>query len=133
ASTTVDVSADDLQATVMEMTSGTGVDIVIECSGNDHAIRSGFDAVRKQGQYLQLGLLGRTMEIRFDSLAYKEIRAVGSISSRDVSWRRSIELIEQGKVRPELLVSHPYSLDDWQTAFKLHEDKKELKILFRPD
>jgi L-iditol 2-dehydrogenase len=129
----VDVSAEDLIAAVNELTSGVGADLVIECSGNDRAVRSGFDAIRKQGQYLQLGLLGRNMELRFDTLSYKEIRAVGSISSRDVSWERAIELIRRGQVQPEALVSKPYRLEDWEKAFKLHEERKELKILFRPE
>jgi L-iditol 2-dehydrogenase len=109
------------------------VDVVIECSGNDRAVRSGFDVIRKQGQYLQLGLLGRNMELRFDTFAYKEVRAVGSISSRDVSWERAIEFIRKGQVRPEVLVGKPYRLEDWENAFRVHEQKKELKILFRPE
>jgi L-iditol 2-dehydrogenase len=133
ADATVDVSAEDLAAKVNERTAGVGVDVVIECSGNDRAVRSGFDVIRKQGQYLQLGLLGKNMELRFDSFAYKEIRAVGSISSRDVSWERAIEFIRKGQVRPEVLVGKPYRLDDWENAFRIHEQKKELKILFRPE
>lgn len=129
---TLDVSTEDLIAKVNELTSGMGVDVAIECAGNDRAVRSGIDAVRKQGQYLQLGLLGRNMEIRFDSLAYKEIKAVGSISSRDVSWKRAIALIQRGQVHPEALISKPRALEDWENAFRIHEEKKELKILFRP-
>lgn len=129
----VDVTSEDLGKTVADLTSGVGVDIVIECAGNDRAIRSGLEVIRKQGQFLQLGLLGRNMEIRFDAFVYKEIRAVGSVSSRDVSWKRAIELIQHGQVRPEELASRPYPLDDWEQAFRLHEEKKELKILFRPD
>jgi L-iditol 2-dehydrogenase len=133
ADTIVDVSREDLGAKVNEITGGVGVDAVIECAGNDRAVRSGMEAIRKQGQYLQLGLLGRNMELRFDSLVYKEIRAVGSISSRDVSWNRAIEFIRSGQVRPEVLVGAPHPLDDWENAFRIHEQKKELKILFRPE
>jgi L-iditol 2-dehydrogenase len=132
ADTVVDVSKEDLAAKVKQLTGEVGVDVVLECSGNDHAVRSGIDAIRKQGHFLQLGLLGHTMEIRWDSLAYKEIHAVGSISSRDVSWERAIELIRKGDVRPEVLVGRPYMLEDWENAFRIHEQKKELKILFQP-
>ncbi|MGA2765842.1 MAG: zinc-binding dehydrogenase [Spirochaetia bacterium] len=132
ADTIVDVSREDLADKVKQLTGGVGVDVVLECSGNDHAVRSGIDVIRKQGQFLQLGLLGRNMEIRWDSLVYKEIHAVGSVSSRDVSWKRAIELIRKGEVRPEALVGRPYELQDWESAFRVHEQKKELKILFRP-
>jgi L-iditol 2-dehydrogenase len=128
----VDVSREDLLEKVKQLTGEVGVDVVLECSGNDRAVRSGIEALRKQGQFLQLGLLGKNMEIRWDSLVYKEIRAVGSVSSRDVSWKRAIELIRKGAVRPETLVGRPYELEDWENAFRFHEQKKELKILFRP-
>jgi L-iditol 2-dehydrogenase len=129
----VDVSAEDLGKKVAELTSGQGVDVAIECAGNDRAVRSGIDALRKQGQYLQLGLLGRDMQVRFDTLAYKELRVVGSISSRDVSWRRAIEFIRRGQLTPEVLVSAPQPLDNWEDAFRMHAEKKEFKILFKPE
>lgn len=133
ADATVDVSAQDLGTRVNELTSGEGVDVVIECSGSERAIRSGIDAVRKQGQFLQLGLRGQGIQLQFDTLVYKEIRVVGALSSRGVSWKKAIELIRDGKVKPQALVSTPRRLDDWQEAFRAHEEKRELKILFRPD
>ena len=129
----IDVSSEDLPERLKDITSGKGVDVAIECAGNDRAVRSAIDALRKQGQYLQLGLLGRDMELRFDLLAYKELKVTGSISSRDVSWRRAIELIRGKQVNPELLVGEAHPLEDWENAFRLHEEKKELKILFRPE
>ena len=129
----VDVSSEDIGEKVHELTSAKGVDIAIECAGNDQAVRSGIDALRKQGQYLQLGLLGRDMQLRFDTLAYKELRVTGSISSRDVSWRRAIELIQHKEVTPELLISDAHPLDDWENAFRMHAERRGLKILFKPE
>lgn len=130
---TVDVTSEDLNRKVRDLTSGDGADVVIECAGNDRAVRAGMDAIRKRGQYLQLGLLGRPMEFPFDALVYKEINAVGSISSRDVSWKRAIELIRKGDVRPETFITGPpYGLEDWEAAFKAHENRNELKIVFKP-
>jgi L-iditol 2-dehydrogenase len=128
----VDVSSQDVVQAVKDLTSGEGADVVIECSGAESAVRTGIDALRKQGQFLQLGLRGQDISLPFDRMVYKEIRAVGALSSRDVSWRKAIQLIREGKVRPEALVSAPRRLDDWEEAFQAHEQKKELKILFRP-
>jgi L-iditol 2-dehydrogenase len=109
------------------------VDIAVECAGNDRAVRSGIDALRRQGQFLQLGLLGRDLQLAFDAIVYKELKVTGSFSSRDVSWRRAIELVERGEVRPELLVSGEYPLDGWEEAFRMHAGRKGLKILFKPE
>ncbi len=133
ADATVDVSADDLAGAVSGLTAGWGADVAVECSGSDRGVRSAIDALRRQGRLLQLGLHGRDMLLPFDTVVYKELRVTGSISSRDVSWRRAIELVERGEVRPELLVSGEYPLDDWESAFRMHAERTGLKILFRPE
>ena len=84
----------------------------------------------QQGRYLQLGLLGHEMQIAFDVVLYKELAVTGSISSRDVSWRRAIAMVERGEVRPGALVSSVFPLEDWKAAFAMHAGRKGLKILF---
>jgi L-iditol 2-dehydrogenase len=133
ADATVDVSADDLAGAVRDLTAGWGADVAVECSGSDRGVQSAIDALRRQGRLLQLGLHGRDMQLAFDTVVYKELKVTGSISSRDVSWRRAIALVERGEVRPELLVSGEYPLDDWESAFRMHAERTGLKILFRPE
>jgi L-iditol 2-dehydrogenase len=129
----VDVGRENLQETVNNISGGKGVDVAIECAGNDRAVRGAVEALRKQGQFLQLGLLGRDMEIRFDTILYKELKITGSFASRDVSWRMAIDLIRRKQVKPEMCVSHIFSLDEWESAFRIHSEKKGLKILFKPE
>jgi L-iditol 2-dehydrogenase len=112
---------------------GAGVDVAVECAGNDRAVRSCLDALRRQGQHLQLGLLGRTLQMSIDAAVYGELRVTGSISSRDTSWRTAIELVRGRQVTPEVLVSNVFALEEWEIAFRAHEEKKGLKMLFRPE
>jgi L-iditol 2-dehydrogenase len=129
----IDVTSENIEKRVRDLTSGKGVDIAIECAGNDRAVRTGIEVLRKQGQFLQLGLLGHDMQIKFDALVYKELRICGSISSRDVSWRKAIELILRREVTPEVLISDVFPLDRWDEAFQMHAERKGLKILFKPE
>ena len=133
ADATVDVNTGDLAKTVAGLTAGWGVDLAIECAGNDRAVQSAIGALRRQGRLLQLGLFGRDMQVGWDTIAYKELAVTGSISSRDVSWRRAIELVERGDVQPEALVSGVVPLDDWEEAFRMHAAHIGLRILFRPE
>jgi L-iditol 2-dehydrogenase len=133
ADATVDATAAGVAKTVSELTAGAGVDVAVECSGSDRAVRSALEALRRRGRFLQLGVLGRDMQLSFDTILSKELALTGSISSRDVSWRRAIELVERGDVRPELLVSEKLPLDRWEEAFRMHVDRRGLKILFKPE
>jgi len=133
ADATVDVTTSDLGKAVRDFTGGAGVDVAVECSGSDRAVRGAIDALRRQGRLLQLGLHGKDMQVPWDTVAYKELVVRGSISSRDVSWRRTLELVERGDVRPESLVSGEYPLEAWEEAFRMHAERRGLKILFKPE
>lgn len=128
----VDVAATGLAAAVADFTGGAGVDVAVECSGNDRAVRDSIAALRRQGRFLQLGLLGREMQLDFDQVLLKELAVTGSISSRDVSWRRAIAMIERGEIRPGALVSSVFPLEQWEEAFAMHRGRTGLKILFSP-
>ena len=129
---TVNVEKDYLGKRVGELSSGRGADTAIECAGDGRAVASCIAALRKQGQYLQLGLMGHRIELDFDAIAFKQLKVTGSVSSRDISWRRTIELIQRGDVKPEALVSGVRPLEEWEDAFRLHTEKKQFKILFDP-
>jgi L-iditol 2-dehydrogenase len=96
-------------------------------------VRGAIAALRHRGRHLQLGLLGREIEVDFDQVLFKELAVTGSISSRDVSWRRAIAMIERGDIRPGALVSSVLPLARWEEAFALHEGRRGLKILFAPE
>ena len=129
----VDVTQEDLKKATDGMTEGYGVDVAVECAGNARAVVSALECLRKHGQYLQMGLQGSDMQLRFDIVAYKELKITGALSSRDVSWRSAIDLIRKGQIKPEACISHILPLDAWEEAFRLHADRKGLKILFKPE
>ncbi len=129
---TVNVEKEDLGERIGGLSSGEGVDTAIECAGDGRAVASCIAALRKQGQYLQLGLMGHRIELDFDAIAFKQLKVTGSVSSRDVSWRRTIDLIRRGEVKPEALIGDVRPLEEWEDAFRMHTEKKQFKILFDP-
>jgi L-iditol 2-dehydrogenase len=54
----VDVVHQDVQHLVLDMTSGEGADVYVECSGAPAAVRMGLELTRRRGQYLQMELPG---------------------------------------------------------------------------
>lgn len=127
---TINVSKQDLLREIALITRGIGVDIVYECSGAGIATRLGIEAVKKQGQFVQIGLAGKPMELLFDRICYKEIRVTGSLGSIWSSWKKAIQLVESGKVDLKALISHEFTLEEWSKAFNAFEQKEGFKILF---
>lgn len=128
----IDVTADDLATLVNDLTESRGVDVVLECAGSPHAVDAGLRAIRKQGQFTQIGLFGKPVTIDFERICFKELKVTGSLGSKRSSWESAIELVASGKVKTEQLVSHELPVTDWKNAFELFENKSGLKLMLRP-
>ncbi|MEJ8543866.1 zinc-dependent alcohol dehydrogenase [Brevibacillus borstelensis] len=129
----VNVSKDDLQAIVQRETGGMGVDVAIECAGAGPSIASCLKALKKQGRYIQVGIVGKEVVLDFDTVLYKQLQVVGSLAHSMQTWDRVMNLLHQGKINLAPLITHVFPLSDWQTAFQLCEQKKGGKVLVRYD
>ena len=114
------------------MTDSRGVDIVLECSGNEKAVNDGLLAIKKRGQFTQIGLFGRPITLDFEKICFKEIKTIGSAASRRISWAKALQLAAQGKVRLNPLVSDVLPVTEWKRAFNMFEEKKGLKLVLTP-
>lgn len=129
---TIDVTSEDLMEMVHDLTDGRGVDVVLECAGSSHAVDAGLHAIRRQGQFTQIGLFGKPVTIDFERICFKELKVTGSLGSKRSSWESAIQLLASGKVQTERLVSHELPLTEWETAFSIFEKKAGLKLILRP-
>jgi len=128
----IDVTKENLQDRILELTDGTGADVVLECSGSGRGTAAGLEAVKKQGQFVQIGLAGAPFELDFAKICYKEIKATGSLGSVWTSWKNAIRLVESGQVKLKKLVSHRFPLDQWEDGFTVFEEKQGFKVLLIP-
>ena len=103
---TLDASSQDLNAVVKRVTNGEGVDVVLECAGSASAVDAGLHAIRKAGQFTQVGLFGKPVTIDFERICFKEIKTIGSTGSKRIPWEAGIRLVENGEVQTHPLVSH---------------------------
>ena len=129
---TADVTAEPLAGKVAEITHGMGVDVVLECSGAPQAVEAGLLAVRKRGQFTQIGLFGRPFSLDFERICFKEIKVTGSLGSRWASWEMALQLLEARKVDARKLISHVMPLTEWRHAFDMFERKEGRKLVLEP-
>ncbi len=129
---TIEVGTTDLEEEIKTLTDGAGVDVVLECAGSEKAVDSGLRAIRKRGQFTQVGLFGRPVTIEFEKVCFKELKLTGSIGSKRSSWEAAIQLVADGKVRTHPLISHVLPLTEWEHAFQQFENKVGLKLMLQP-
>lgn len=127
----INVQQENLNDRIQKLTNGKGVDIVYECSGSAPGTRAGLEAVKKYGQFVQIGLAGKPFEVDFPKICYKEIKVTGSLGSIWSSWDHAIRLVETGLVDVKPLITNTFALEDWEEAFAAFENKIGLKILIK--
>ncbi|MFZ7133925.1 MAG: zinc-binding dehydrogenase [Eubacteriales bacterium] len=119
----VDCTIDQMQQNINEkvgsMTKGIGVDMVFECSGAIAALNKGLEIVKKKGKVIQMGVFAEAqMKVATDLILNKEIEYIGSRSQKPSTWEKSIALLKDGLVVPEMIVTKISPLEDWREAFE---------------
>lgn len=114
----VDQQSENLSAVLKELTNGVGVDAAVECSGAIPAANKALEVVKKKGRVIQMGVFPKEREeIATDLILHREIMYIGSRSQKPTSWKTAIELMRQGTVVPEKIVTHIVPLVKWRDAF----------------
>ncbi|MHB8460036.1 MAG: L-threonine 3-dehydrogenase [Candidatus Limnocylindrales bacterium] len=124
---------EDVAARLHEATGGVGVDIVLEMSGAESAIRQGFAAVTNGGRVSLLGIPSRPITLDLsDDVIFKGVRVYG-ITGRKMfeTWYRTQALLAQGlDLSP--IVTHTMPLARFADAFELLAAGHAGKIVLLP-
>ncbi len=133
----VNVEKENLLEIVKQMTNGIGADVVVENTGSPKAVEDTLDLARPGGRILISGggiRGGITASLDTYKIIVKELDLKGEISHVWTSWRNAINLVAQGKVHIKPLVSHVFSLREWEKGFDLAATSAEaLRVALVPD
>jgi 2-desacetyl-2-hydroxyethyl bacteriochlorophyllide A dehydrogenase len=110
-----------------------GWDVVIDCTGVVAAIEDGFTRVGRGGTFQQFGVANEDAMASFSPFRIynEEIRIVGSMAVLH-SFERAAELFAEGALRPEVMISHRMSLDEYPQALEQFRAGVGRKIQVQP-
>jgi len=96
-----------------------GFDLVVEAAGTPEAVTTAVAAARRGGTVALLGLppAGETVELPGDLLVNNDLTIAASFSYTAAAWRRTVELVNEGRIRPGRIVTHRFALEDHAQAF----------------
>jgi threonine 3-dehydrogenase len=131
----LDPTKDDVKAEVKKHTSGYGVDVVAEMSGNPNAIRQGFDILRMGGRVSLLGTPTKPIEIDLaEAVIFKGAVAHG-IHGRKMykTWYQMTELLKHGKLDLKPAITDRISLNEFSSGMERLKRGEASKILVFPN
>ena len=114
---------DQLEDARREVTAGVGFDYALECVGQPETIRATYDAVRRGGTAVVVGVgrLDQKLEFNAFELFYGEKTLKGSLygsANVRVDFPRLLRLWKQGKLDLEGMISRRIQLEDVNEAFR---------------
>jgi len=115
-----------------ELTGGEGVDVVLEMSGNPQAIADGFAAAANAGRVSLLGIPTREVSIDVTNhIIFKGLRVEG-ITGRKMyeTWYQMKGLLNQKRIDLGSVITHRFTLDQYEEAFRLMAEGQCGKIVF---
>ncbi len=103
-------------------------DVMLECSGNEQALRAGLEVMRPRGLAVQLGL-GGDVSIPQNMVVSKELSICGSFRFH-AEFALAVRLINEGRVDLRPMVTRSFPLMQAREAFELAGDRKQaMKVL----
>lgn len=129
----INVSETDLIEAVNWITDQKGVDIALECSGNEQAAADCLTLLRRQGKYTQVGIFGKPVLVDLDRILYGEIQLTGSFSQKNTGWKAALKLASLGKINAKKLVTDLLPLEEWEKGFERSFQGKAIKVVFQPE
>lgn len=104
-------------------------DVVIECSGSAPGAAIAFRAVKRGGNYVQVGIFGKDVQIPFDLVLLKELTVTSGFASTPESWEAAMKLIEGGALSLTPLITKQVTLEQFTEALSAAENGDGLKTV----
>jgi len=131
AHTLLDPSNDDVEARVLEVTAGNGVDVMLEMSGHPAAIRQGFRILRMGGRASLLGIPAKPVELDLANAVIFKGATVHGINGRKMyeTWFQMEALLRDSGIDLSPVITHRLPLAQFDQAMHLLETGEASKIL----
>ena len=130
---TLNIDKENLEKRVMADTSGRGADIVYIAVGASQAVKQATEISKKRGTITVAGIFENEVPLDMTWLVRRELKIHGAYDAKPENFPQSIDLIERGLVDVDTVLTHRFSLDQAEQAFKIAIEKTGGKIIFHPD
>ena len=123
----------DVAQTVDRLTKGSGLDIVVELTGNRSVVNDAANTLRRGGELVLVGLYDGPVELDLvNNVIYKEANVYG-VTGRIMwdTWWTAQSMLLSGKIDIKPVITHYFDLQDYDKAFQMVESAKTGKVVFK--
>lgn len=127
----LDGARDDLLEIIYSETNGEGADVVFEVAGAPASALQMTELVRCRGTVVNVSVFKTPVEVRLQSVNFKELTIIGSRVYTPADFLKAIEAVEGLPI--EKLITHSFPLQDVAEAFQIFKSGGDVcKVLVKP-
>ncbi|MGI6732153.1 MAG: zinc-dependent alcohol dehydrogenase [Anaerovoracaceae bacterium] len=131
----INVDKINVKEFIDDLTDGGGVDLAVECAGDERAVNHAIDILKKNGRLLTMGMPGeRDILVPWKKAVFKSMDLIFSYSSSASSWNMVRSMLERGTISTKPLITHREAFSNYRNIFE-HKDKGNIikAILYHED
>jgi 6-hydroxycyclohex-1-ene-1-carbonyl-CoA dehydrogenase len=113
---TVNAASGKVDKAVRELTGG-GAEVAFECVGLPASQEAAFGATRNGGRLVLVGYSPDQMRLNSGRVMFREMEIRGSLGCRGIDYPRVVEMVRQGRIKLEELVTASFPLERINAAF----------------
>ena len=118
---------------IRNKTGGGGVQSLLEMSGNIHAIRDGFTALRNGGSAAMLGIPSGDITIDLTNHIIFKGATVHGINGRKMfeTWYQMENLLLSKRINLDPIITHVIEMKDYEKGFKMMQSGEAIKVVMK--
>jgi len=107
-----------------------GADVIIECAGNNAAVKSAFELAKKGAVVMLFSVpkVDAIYDLPLFDVFKKELTIKGSFVNPD-THQRAVNLINAGKLNFADIITHRYSISDMEKAIEKQMTEESIKVV----
>jgi 2-desacetyl-2-hydroxyethyl bacteriochlorophyllide A dehydrogenase len=121
--------ATDVTAAVNDWTGGAGAAVVFEVSGAAAGVTTAVDALSVRGRLVLVAIHGTPREVNLHRFFWRELSLIGARLYRREDFERAAQLVGDGAIPVDAIISAVEPLSSGARAFELLEGGQVMKVL----
>jgi L-iditol 2-dehydrogenase len=129
---TINPKKDDALAIIKSITDQYGCDVYIETTGVPAGVSQGLDLIRKLGRFVEFSVFGADTTVDWSIIGDRKELDVRGAHLGPYCYPVAIDLLARGLVTSKGIVTHGFTLEEWDEAIKVADSLDSIKVLLKP-
>jgi erythritol/L-threitol dehydrogenase len=121
----IDVSHEDPLSTIMDLTDGYGCDVYFDATGHPSGVAQGLSMLRKAGRFVEYSVMREPATVDWTVIGDSKELDVRGAHLGPYCWPPAIDLLQQGMLPMDQIVTHQLPIDEFERGLTLVADGRD--------